>query len=337
VAIEAQEHGIPHIYGYHEVVHNRDVVAAHEARGVIFIDEVDQIPPESIVVTSAHGVGPEVKVILESRGSLVFDASCPLVLHTHRGVERARQNDEKVVYICHGKPGQVAKLHDEVLGMVGHLDYVVYEGQLMHAPLKRTYVELNEDPATIPDFLCEEARYRIISQTTLHSDDALRYREELGAHIGELQPHAVVNWSDPGEVCLAVRRRQDGVRQLLELQPDHLVVVTDPNSKNGTGYVSLANEIVDENNMTTQVIAVANADEAKNLGLDGLVAMTASASTPDETLLAVAQEMGLDEPPVVERKSFQLKHAQEGYIGRQIENFIGRTGLTPLLGKTIQP
>lgn len=328
VANEAKQRGIDTVYGYHDVVHNHDVVQEHEANGVVFVHDIDDIPPESVVVTSAHGVGPQVVHTLESRGSLIFDAACPLVLHTHKGVEKARENGEKVIYICHGKPGYVEKLHDEVEGMKGHLDYVIRNGELIEEPLERSYAELDEDPSTIADLLTANARYRIISQTTLHAVDTFRYRSKLKTHILEIQPEANVSWSNPGDVCRAVTNRQKGVNELIQLSPGRLVVVTDPKSKNGMSYVKLAERRVEEEGLSTEVIAVANADEAQRLGLgaaEGITAITASASTPDRTTFAVAKELGLAENPKVERKKFGLRDARGNTIQDRLAAFA--TGL----------
>lgn len=333
VATEARGRGIDTIYGYHDVVHNHDVVQEHEANGVVFVDDVEAIPEGSIVVTSAHGVGPQVVHALESRGSLVFDAACPLVLHTHKGVEKARQNSEKVIYICQGKPGVVEKLHDEVEGMTGHLDYILRDGELVEDPLARSYVEIDEDPATIADLLTGDEKYRIISQTTLHAEDTFRYRSALKAHILQQQPDASVSWSSPGDVCRAVTNRQKGVNQLIQLSPNRIVVVTDRNSKNGMGYVHLAQRRVEEEGLDTQVIAVANAKEARQLDIDksdGITAMTASASTPDRTTLAVAREFGLTGELQVERKKFGLRDARGNTIQDRITAFATRLALADL-------
>lgn len=328
VAIEAKAHGIDNIYGYHDVVHNHDVVAEHEANGVIFVNNLDNIPVESIVVTSAHGVGPEVVFALESRNSLVFDAACPLVLHTHAGVKKAREAGEKVIYVCQGKPGEVPKLHDEVEGVIGHLNYELIDGQLIESPVERSYLELSDDPAEISNLLTKEARYRIISQTTLHADQTFDYRKRLRAWLLAQQPEASVAWSKPGDVCRAVTKRQEGVEELIQLQPGRLVVVTDPKSKNGMGYVHLAERRVVEEGLATEVVAVANADEAQQLApIDGLTGLTASASTPDRTTFSVAKELGLIEVPSVERKSFMLKDARGNNIQMKISSFAAAVAL----------
>lgn len=336
VAREAREKGIPNIYGYHDVVHNQDVVAEHEANGVVFADDIEAIPAQTIVVTSAHGVGPEIVYGLEEKGCLVFDAACPLVLHAQRGAKLARENDEKVIYICQGKPGEVDKLHDEVQGMVGHLDFTLVDGRLVYDPLERAYLELDE-ALDATNLLGTSGKYRIVSQTTLDSDRTFSYRQAVKKQILATQPDAEVAWSKPGDVCRAVTLRQKGVNQLLQIQPERLVVVTDPSSKNGMGYVKLAAETVKRDQLETEVVAVANADEARSLGkIEGVTAVTASASTPDKTLFAVTKELGLQKKPEVVRKSFTLQDARGNRIRQRIDHFLQRAGATAVADTVIQ-
>ncbi len=136
VVDEARSYGIDTVYGLHGIVHNDDVINFHAERGVRFVDAVEEVPPDQLVVTSAHGIGPEVNQALEDNGATTFDAACILVKATHKFAERARMNGEKVLYICHGKPGEVKKLHDEVLGMVGHLDYQKTEQGVIEVPVE---------------------------------------------------------------------------------------------------------------------------------------------------------------------------------------------------------
>lgn len=311
VALEAA--GRVAVVGLHHIVHNRDVVQKHEANGVQFVDEVDAIPERSAVVISAHGVGPEVKHQILANGSEIFDATCPLVVHTHKGVEHAREHGEKVIYVCQGKPGEVEKMHDEVAGFVGCLDYRAdVEGEVILDPIDRSYIELHEDLAQVDGLLTENAKYRIITQTTLHADHCLAYREEIKRYIQGLQPHAEVSWARKGDVCHAVADRQRGVEQLVEIKPRHIIVATDPTSKNGRGYVDLAQKLVAKAGISAEVHAIANATEAQDLaGAEGLIAMTASASTPDEIVTEITQSIGNCDPPEQKDQTFNLRDAKQ--------------------------
>lgn len=319
VADRAQEFQMP-VYGLHEIVHNKDVVRKHEDKGVTFVDAIDDIPNGSAVVISAHGVGPETFDALKSKDCETFDATCPLVIHTHKGAEQARQKGEKVIYVCHGKPGEVDKLHDEVAGMVGHLDFSVSkDGELKRDPIERTYLELDEDLSTVEGLFSESEKYRIVTQTTLNADECLIYRETIKEHLLSVQPNASVGWSNQGDVCRAVADRQAGIEQLVELKPKRIVVVTDPGSKNGMGYFNMAQNLVEAQGLDTEVVALAGGPEAAKLDeIEGTTAITASASTPNETITEVAQTLGYD--AVVESKDrvFNLRDGKPSVIAEKL-------------------
>lgn len=327
VAQHAGAYGL-NVVGLHDIVHNRDVTKRHESNGVRFAQGVEEIPIGAAVIISAHGVGPEVVHAIREKNGEVFDATCPLVTHTHRGVEIARRQDEKIIYVCHGKPGETEKLHDEVAGMLGHLDYRLGGDQaLVYDPVERSYLELDEEPDD--SLLDERGRYRIITQTTLHADDCFRYREEIGQFIKSRQPNAVVEWSNRGDVCKAVANRQQSVEQIVELKPRRVVVVTDRNSKNGRGYVALAQTLVVNKGLDTEVYAVENAEDAAQIGnKDGLTAITASASTPTETIHEVAMVFGETNAPAPADGAFHLHDAREGVIARKMAALAARNGLT---------
>lgn len=312
VTLEAQRLDIPNVYGYHEIVHNADVVAAHVAAGVIFVEHVEEVPDDSVVVTSAHGVSPLVIDAFNKKGSVVFDAACPLVLHTHKAAKNARIKGETLIYV-HG--GNLE--HDEVIGMVGHMDYDLdYEtGQLKRSPVIRVLLKLNQDPETLFDEIdiSSSSKFRIVTQTTLHANESLAYRDAIKLAIQSKEPEAAVAFSAPGDVCRAVAERQKGVETLVELMPKRVVVVTDPGSKNGMGYVKLATELTDGQDVP--VIAINSVEEARALGIEsGVTAITASASTPDYTTFAVAQELGMERLPDITRERFNLHDARAGVI-----------------------
>ena len=118
-AIEIVERALdifgPPIYVRHEVVHNRTVVDGLAARGAVFVDEIEQIPDDSIVIFSAHGVSKEVRAEAESRGLRVFDATCPLVTKVHMEVARHQREGRECILIGHAG-------HPEVEGTLGQYD-----------------------------------------------------------------------------------------------------------------------------------------------------------------------------------------------------------------------
>lgn len=321
----AARFNIPRVYGYHDIVHNDDVTRYHEERGVVFVDALSDIPNESIVVGSAHGSSPEVMADVLSRESLFFDAACPLVLHTHKAVEQARQNGEAVIYLLSGKPGVAPKIHDEVKGTVGHMDYYFDEsGQLVHDPLERYFVELSDDPQAVAKEALARGtrRFRLVGQTTLLATASIGFKESLKSAIEKNDPTSEVQRADRRDVCFAVEERQEGVRVLLSRKPDSVVVVTDKNSKNGMGYVKLAEQVIEEQGLDTVVHAVANETE---LGEDikGAVAVTASASTPDAVTREVVLRLGGDQNLVpYSRPSFNLRGCSEKEIEETIQRWL---------------
>lgn len=326
VTAKAKQHGIATVYSYHDIVHNRHVRKAHEEAGVVFTDEVEKIPDHSIVVTSAHGVSPMLEKQLDEKDALRFDASCPLVKHTHNGIKTARRDGHAVLYICQGKPGEVKKLHDEIEGTVGHMDYVYKDGVLTYAPVSRLFIELGDDPLEVADMATklssEVAGFRIVSQTTLDSDAVLSFREQLESEIQKACPDKAVEYSAVGDVCRAVADRQQGVRVILGKKPDTVLVVTDPHSKNGMGYADLARKGGHGN-----VLAVAGPEDTLE-GAWGRVAVTASASTPDSVTRAVVEQLG-GEMSNIERPAFHLNGARPEIIGERVLHFatsLGRVG-----------
>lgn len=311
------------VLGYHAVVHNAVVTTGLESAGMRFIDDTEAIESGSLVVVSAHGAGPEVFSDIYSRGAQPVDATCPFVTHTHKTAMRAREEEAKVIYVCHGKPGENDKpLHDEVAGMVGHLDgYLDDTNQLHHDPVDRAYLELAEPPS--PSLLGDQETYYIVTQTTLHAAKSLAYIAGLTAYIKKHQPNARVITSPRGYVCTAVADRQAGVEQLVELMPRSLVVATDPTSKNGNGYVDQARLLVTASGQDTTVYAVANAAEAAALSLEGSIGLTASASTPTETIQEIAEVFGESTVPKDRDRAFHLPDARPGVIAAKLEKLTG--------------
>ena len=318
----ALEHGLK-IFCYHDIVHNKHVRASHERRGVNFVDDLELVPDGSVVVTSAHGIGPEIVARLREKDCLQFDATCPLVEHTHNGVRLARENDQAVVYICQGKPGDADHVHDEVMGTVGWMDFVYENGRLRYDPVERAYVELSDDLDSIlkeVDRLSSTVKgFRIVSQTTLDSSATLKLRESIVEKLNsKFLGDKTVSFSKPGDVCKAVFFRQEWVKDnSSQRDPDSVVVVTDPTSKNGLGYRDIAAKIIGPE----KVFAVENADDQILSRLGGIILVTASASTPDEQTKAVVEKLG-GEFRNIKRKSFSLRDAK--LVEERILEFIHR-------------
>src|SRR5213596_945043 len=157
MAIESLErslelYGAP-LYVYHEIVHNRPVVERFRQRGVVFVDDISQIPEGANVLYSAHGVAPEIRAASQERRLRAIDATCPLVTKVHLEAVRFARENYTIILIGH-------EGHDEVLGTTGE------------APAHIRLVQ-NEDEAAALD-LPPGAKVAYLTQTTLSVDDAER-------------------------------------------------------------------------------------------------------------------------------------------------------------------
>ena len=187
------------VYCLHELVHNEIVVADLVRRGVAFVSDVAEVPPEATVLFSAHGVSPAVRRAAEARGLKVVDATCPFVARVHRAVVDYAARGLRVVVI--GNPG-----HVEVQGIVG---------EVASAEVVRDAAGAAELPRRAPG-----ERLGVVSQTTMNSDEVARI-------VGVLEERFTVETT--AEVCHATKERQDAVRGF---SGDALLVLGSVNSSN---------------------------------------------------------------------------------------------------------
>ena len=198
-----EKFGAP-IYVRHEVVHNKFVCDDLRAKGAVFVEELDDVPPGSTVIFSAHGVSKAVRADAEARGLKVFDATCPLVTKVHVEVGKMRNQTREVVMIGH-------KGHPEVEGTMGQS-----EGG-MHL------VETAEDVGALAVEHPENLSF--VTQTTLSVDDATTVIDALKLRFPDIQG------PKKDDICYATQNRQDAVKALAE-QCDLVIVVGSPNSSN---------------------------------------------------------------------------------------------------------
>ena len=198
----------PPIYVRHEVVHNKFVVNGLRERGAIFVDELDEVPDNSIVIFSAHGVSQAVRKNAADRGLRVFDATCPLVTKVHLEVSRYSADGSECILIGH-------KGHPEVEGTMGQYD----DSNGGHIYL----VEDEEDVANLQ--VHDPAKLSYVTQTTLSMDDTARVIDALRARFPDIQGPR------KDDICYATQNRQDAVKKLAA-DCDLLLVVGSPNSSN---------------------------------------------------------------------------------------------------------
>jgi 4-hydroxy-3-methylbut-2-enyl diphosphate reductase len=204
------------IYVRHEVVHNKFVVDSLRDRGAIFVDEVDQVPDNVILIFSAHGVSQAVRQEAEDRGLQIFDATCPLVTKVHIEVTRYSREGKECILIGH-------QGHPEVEGTMGQYDTA-----------KGGAIYLVEDESDVDALVVKDPEnLAYVTQTTLSMDDTAKVIEALRNKFPKVQGPR------KDDICYATTNRQDAVRQLA-LECDLVLVVGSPNSSNSNRLRELA-------------------------------------------------------------------------------------------------
>ena len=253
----------PPIYVRHEVVHNKFVVEDLRARGAVFVEELDQVPDDSIVIFSAHGVSKAVQQEAARRGLKVFDATCPLVTKVHIEVTRYAREGIEAVLIGH-------EGHPEVEGTMGQYD-LKNGGQIY-------LVEDEQDVAQLD--VSNPARLAFVTQTTLSIDDTAKVIDALRAKF------PLIQGPRKDDICYATQNRQDAVRDLAN-QCDVVLVVGSPNSSNSNRLRELAER------MGKSAYLIDNAEEmqAQWFAADSVVGVTAGASAPEILITQVLQRL----------------------------------------------
>jgi len=263
-------HGAP-IYVLHEVVHNKFVVEGLKAKGAIFIEDLSDVPPGSILIFSAHGVPQAVRREAEARNLTVFDATCPLVTKVHIEVSRMRQQGKEIVMIGH-------KGHPEVEGTMGQSSGGMY------------LVETPQDVAQLQ--VRDEQNLAYVTQTTLSVDDASTIIAALKTRF------PFITGPKKDDICYATQNRQDAVKVLAQ-QCDVVIVVGSPNSSNSNRLREVAQ------NLGVPAYLVDSAAELKPEWLQGKlhVGVSAGASAPEvlvSEVVARLTDLGASEVKEIE-------------------------------------
>tara|TARA_R110002126_G_scaffold687_26_gene4363 strand:- start:2248 stop:3207 length:960 start_codon:yes stop_codon:yes gene_type:complete len=260
----------PPIYVRHEVVHNRYVVENLKQRGALFIDELDQVPDNSIVIFSAHGVSQAVRKEAKDRGLKVFDATCPLVTKVHLQVTRASRKGIECILIGH-------QGHPEVEGTMGQYDNPKGGVYLIESPEDVNNLQVNN-----PQNLC------FVTQTTLSVDDTLDIISALQQRFPSIEGPR------KDDICYATQNRQDAVRSM-SAEVDLLIVVGSKNSSNSNRL----RELAEKNG--TQSYLVDTAADVEAAWFNGVkkVAVTAGASAPEVLVQQVVNAIATLAPSVI--------------------------------------
>ncbi len=250
------------IYVKHEVVHNKTVVNDLKNRGAIFIEEISDVPDNSIIIFSAHGVSSNVEESVKARNLQFFDATCPLVTKVHMEVIRHARANKDIILIGH-------EGHPEVEGTMGR--YFSDNGKIY---LVQDLDEAKEISVNQPNNLA------YVSQTTLSVDETKDIIDELSSKFPN------ITGPKKDDICYATQNRQDAVKQLA-LETDFIIVVGSKASSNSNRLKELANKcgvssvLIDE----FSDLDLGKLKNYKNIGL------TAGASAPESKIQEIIMNL----------------------------------------------
>jgi len=253
----------PPVYVKHEVVHNKIVVNDLKNRGAIFVEEIDEIPNNSLVIFSAHGVSSEVEDTTKARELNFFDATCPLVTKVHMEVKKHAKANKDIILIGH-------EGHPEVEGTMGR-----------HINSDNSSIYLVQDEQEAQDiYIKNENKLALVTQTTLSVDETKSIIDILKKRFPKIQ----VPKKD--DICYATQNRQDAVKQL-SLESDFMIVVGSKNSSNSNRLKELSEKCGCKSVLI---------DEFSDLNLEDLnncsnISITAGASAPESKVMEIAKSL----------------------------------------------
>ena len=254
VEICLERYGAP-VYVKHQIVHNPYVVTELERKGAITVESVEEIPPGSMVVFSAHGSGPEDFEQAKNRNLRVIDAVCPLVTRVHNEAKKYHREGKKVLLVGH-------KGHQEVIGTMGQVEMTLIG---------------DDSVSDLPDWDAE-TEVAVLTQTTLSVGDTA---ESIGA-ITDRFPEALVR----NDICYATTNRQSAVMEMAVLV-DLVLVIGAVNSSN----CNRLREVAEAQGVPSYLIN--GPEEIEPAWLDGVekVGITSGASTPEVLVKSVIQAL----------------------------------------------
>ena len=249
----------PPVYVHHEIVHNRYVVEQLRRRGAIFVESLDGIPEDAVLVFSAHGVPPQVREQAVARRLRVIDATCPLVTKVHLEALKFAREGRSIVLIGH-------RDHQEIVGTSGE------------APNSTVVVSSVEDVDQLQ--VSDPDRLAYLTQTTLSMYDT----QEIVARLRGRFPSIVGPASD--DICYATQNRQEAVERLAQ-QVELVLVVGSANSSNSNRLV----EVAERSGVRARLIEDAHSIRPEWLANVSRVGLTAGASAPEVLVEQVAERL----------------------------------------------
>ena len=257
-------YGAP-VYVKHEVVHNKVVVADLRDRGAIFVEEIDEIPDDSLVIFSAHGVSSAVEEETRSRNLNFFDATCPLVTKVHMEVRKHAKASKDIILVGH-------EGHPEVEGTMGrHINSDNSSIFLVQNELDAKNIKINNP-----------TKLALVTQTTLSVDETKSIIDILKNRF----PSIDIPKKD--DICYATQNRQDAVKQLA-LESDFMIVVGSKNSSNSNRLSELAEKCGCRSILIDEFTDI-DLDDLKNYSK---ISITAGASAPESKVMEIAKSLEL--------------------------------------------
>tara|TARA_B100000427_G_scaffold181479_1_gene150869 strand:- start:557 stop:1468 length:912 start_codon:yes stop_codon:yes gene_type:complete len=253
VEIALEKYGAP-VYVKHQIVHNPVVVSEVEAKGAITVENVSEIPDNSVVVFSAHGSPPEDYKLAKEKNITVIDATCPLVTKVHNEAKKYSKEGKKIILVGH-------KGHQEVIGTSGQADMKIIDDR------EKFDLDKSNDDDVI-----------VLSQTTL----SVRDTQDTISKIKNVHPKAVVR----NDICYATTNRQE-VTVKLAKKVDLILVVGASNSSN-------CNRLKDVSIQSgTKAYLINSFDEIKDEWLKDVnkLGLTSGASTPDKLVFEIIKRL----------------------------------------------
>jgi len=282
------------IYVRKQIVHNRHVIESFCARGVIFVEELTEVPDGALVIFSAHGVSPAVRAEAAARRLQVIDATCPLVTKVHLEAVRFRNEGRSILLVGH-------KGHEEVAGTMGEVPGHI---QLVGSAEEAARVE-------VPD----PERVAVLTQTTLGVDDANAIIDVLWRRFPKLATPS------SGDICYATQNRQTSVKSLAH-QAGLVLVLGSDNSSNSQRLREVAEDA------GARAYLIDDASEIDPAWLAGVecVGVTAGASAPERLVEAVVQYFrarGVDDVEEIDVVDERVTFAPPPELARALAERVG--------------
>ncbi|MGA0242024.1 MAG: 4-hydroxy-3-methylbut-2-enyl diphosphate reductase [Candidatus Marinamargulisbacteria bacterium] len=272
VSLSIEKFGVP-LYVRHAIVHNTSVIKDFESRGVIFVEDLADVPDDHVIVFSAHGTSPDVYAAAKKRNITIIDATCPLVTKVHRQAKRYSERGIHIVLIGH-------RGHQELIGTSGYI-----RPDLLHV------VEDEVDVAELN--LPEDVDIGVLTQTTLSVDDT----SFLINKLRDRYPNIITGGKE--DICYATQNRQDAVKALAKAECELIIVIGSANSSNSNRLV----ETAQQHGVDSFIIDLPEALNMTKLTSYQRVGVTSGASVPSYLIERLLDRIKSQYPDIRVHKS----------------------------------